>query len=114
MKAMILNGVSGFAQNPAPLVSTEAPEPAPGQGEILIRVAACGVCHTEIDEIEGRTPPPAFPVIPGHQVVGRAAALGPDIGRFRPGDRVGGGDEGRTSGKTSRDHRHDTRLEARR
>jgi len=91
MKAMILKGVSGFAENPAPLVSAEAPEPAPGKGEILIRVAVCGVCHTEIDEIEGRTPPPTFPVIPGHQVVGRVAALGPDIGRFRPGDRVGVG-----------------------
>ena len=91
MKAMLLKGVSGFAENPAPLVSAEAPEPAPGQGEILIRVAARGVCHTEIDEIEGRTPPPAFPVIPGHQVVGRVAALGADAGRFRPGDRVGVG-----------------------
>jgi len=91
MKAMILKGISGFAENPAPLVSAEAPEPAPGKGEILIRVAVCGVCHTEIDEIEGRTPPPAFPVIPGHQVVGRVAALGPDIGRFRPRDRVGVG-----------------------
>ena len=91
MKAMILKGVSGFAENPAPLVSAEAPEPTPGNGEILIRVAVCGVCHTEIDEIEGRTPPPTFPVIPGHQVVGRVAALGPDIGRFHPGDRVGVG-----------------------
>ncbi len=91
MKAMILKGVSGFAENPAPLVSVEAPEPAPGKGEILIRVTVCGVCHTEIDEIEGRTPPPTFPMILGHQVVGRVAALGPDIGRFRPGDRVGVG-----------------------
>ena len=91
MKAMILKGVSDFAENPAPLVSAEAPEPTPGKGEILIRVAVCGVCHTEIDEIEGRTPPPTVPVIPGHQVVGRVARLGPDIGRFRPGDRVGVG-----------------------
>ncbi len=91
MKAMILKGVSVFAENPTPLVSAEAPEPVPGQGEILIRVTACGVCHTEIDEIEGRTPPPVFPVIPGHQVVGRVAALGPDAGHFRPGDRVGVG-----------------------
>jgi alcohol dehydrogenase, propanol-preferring len=91
MKAMILKGVSAFAENPAPLISTNLPEPAPGPGEILIRVAACGVCHTEIDEIEGRTPPPAFPVVPGHQVIGRIAALGPDTGLFRPGDRVGVG-----------------------
>jgi len=91
MKAMVLKGVSGFAENPSPLVSAEAPEPMPGEGEVLIRVAVCGVCHTELDEIEGRTPPPAFPVIPGHQVVGRIAALGPNAGRFRPGDRVGVG-----------------------
>ena len=83
MKAMILKGVSRFAENPAPLVSAEVPEPAPGPGEILIRVTACSVCHTEIDEIEGRTSPPAFPVIPGHQVIGRVAALEPDAGQFR-------------------------------
>ncbi|MBN2437906.1 MAG: zinc-dependent alcohol dehydrogenase family protein [Deltaproteobacteria bacterium] len=91
MRAMILKDVSGFAENPAPLVPAEAPEPVPGKGEILIRVAACGVCHTEIDEIEGRTPPPIFPVIPGHQVVGYVARLGQDAGRFRPEDRVGVG-----------------------
>ncbi len=91
MKAMILTGVSRFAENPAPLVPAEIPEPTPGEGEILIAVSVCGVCHTELDEIEGRTPPPAFPVILGHQVVGRVAALGPDARRFRIGDRVGVG-----------------------
>lgn len=91
MKAMILQGVSRFAENPAPLVLAEMPEPTPGEGEILIAVSACGVCHTELDEIEGRTPPPVFPVILGHQVVGRVAALGPGAGRFRIGDRVGVG-----------------------
>jgi propanol-preferring alcohol dehydrogenase len=88
---MVLKSVSGFTENPSPLVSAEVPEPVPGKGEVLIRVAVCGVCHTELDEIEGRTPPPAFPVIPGHQVVGHVAALGPDAVRFRPGDRVGVG-----------------------
>ena len=91
MKAMILKGVTGFAENPSPLVMVETPKPAPGSGEILIAVSVCGVCHTELDEIEGRMPPPAFPVILGHQVVGRVAALGADAGRFRPGDRVGVG-----------------------
>jgi alcohol dehydrogenase, propanol-preferring len=91
MKAMILKGVSLFAENPAPLVLTEMPEPVPGEGEILIAVSACGVCHTELDEIEGRTPPPVFPIIPGHQVVGTVAAQGPDAGRFRIGERVGVG-----------------------
>ncbi|MHB8909155.1 MAG: zinc-dependent alcohol dehydrogenase family protein [Syntrophales bacterium] len=91
MKAMILEGVSSFADNPAPLVPVEMPEPAPGEAEILIAVSACGVCHTELDEIEGRTPPPAFPLIPGHQVVGRVTARGADAGRFRIGERVGVG-----------------------
>lgn len=91
MKALILRGISSFATNPSPLVSTALPEPVPGEGEVLIRVAVCGVCHTELDEIEGRTPPPSFPVIPGHQVVGRIAALGPNADGFRPGERVGVG-----------------------
>src|SRR4030042_6984248 len=91
MKAMILEGISSFAENPAPLAAAELPEPVPGEGEILIAVRACGVCHTELDEIEGRTPPHAFPIIPGHQVVGEIAALGKNAGQFSPGDRVGGG-----------------------
>jgi len=74
-----------------PLEPAELPVPVPGKGEVLIRVAACGVCHTELDEIEGRTPPPVFPVIPGHEVVGRVVECGRDAGRYRPGDRVGVG-----------------------
>jgi propanol-preferring alcohol dehydrogenase len=61
----------------------------PGPGEILIRVNACGVCHTELDEIEGRSLPPRLPIIPGHQVVGRVEDLGPGAEGFRVGDRVG-------------------------
>jgi propanol-preferring alcohol dehydrogenase len=91
MKAMLLTGLSRFADNPAPLVPAEMPQPTPGAGELLIAVSTCGVCHTELDEIEGRTPPPAFPVILGHQVVGKVAALGPAAGRFRIGARVGVG-----------------------
>ena len=91
MKAMVLKGVSSFTENPAPLAAEELPEPVPGEGEILIAVCACGVCHTELDEIEGRTPPHAFPVILGHQVVGKVAARGKKAERFQPGDRVGVG-----------------------
>jgi propanol-preferring alcohol dehydrogenase len=91
MKAMILHGVSHFEENAAPLALAEMPEPTPADGEILIAVSACGVCHTELDEIEGRMPPPVFPVILGHQVVGKVAGLGPGAGRFRIGDRVGVG-----------------------
>lgn len=67
---MLLHGLAPLAQNPAPLTLESIPDPEPGAGEILIRVTRCGVCHTELDEIEGRTPPPRLPVILGHQVVG--------------------------------------------
>jgi alcohol dehydrogenase, propanol-preferring len=91
MRAMILKGTSCLEWKPAPLVEATLPEPEPAAGELLIRVSACGVCHTELDEIEGRTPPPAYPVVLGHQVVGRIAALGAGAGRFRTGERVGVG-----------------------
>ena len=55
----------------------------------MIRVAACGVCHTEIDEIEGRMPPPNMPVVPGHQVVGRVEQAGGQVSGLQVGDRVG-------------------------
>ena len=67
----------------------DLPVPVPSPGEILIKVNACGVCHTELDEIEGRTPPPFFPVVPGHQAVGRIAAVGNQVKKFSIGDRVG-------------------------
>jgi propanol-preferring alcohol dehydrogenase len=98
MKAMVLQGISSFTENPAPLVQAELPDPLPGPGEILIAVSACGVCHTELDEIEGRTLPALLPVVPGHQVVGRIAALGPGAHRFRIGERVGVGWIHRTCG----------------
>jgi len=91
VKALVLTGIVPLAENPAPLVEVEMPAPVPGPGEVLIEVSACGVCHTEIDEIEGRTPPPAFPVVLGHQVVGTVKALGPGSTRYREGERVGGG-----------------------
>ncbi len=86
---MILQSVSDIGQNSEPLVMTEMPDPVPAANEILIRVTACGVCHTELDEIEGRTPPSRFPVIPGHQVIGRVTAAGRNVKRLKPGDRVG-------------------------
>lgn len=91
MKAMVITGIAGVCAGSRPLVQVELSVPEPGDGEILIRVAACGVCHTELDEIEGRTPPPRFPVVPGHQVVGRVVKCGPHATRFRPGERVGVG-----------------------
>ncbi len=89
MKAMVLNRIGSMTRNPNPLEWTDMPVPDPKQREIRIRISACGVCHTELDEIEGRTPPPALPVIPGHQIVGRVDANGPGAGRFAIGDRVG-------------------------
>lgn len=70
MKAMLLREIASFKDNPTPLALEEMDEPRLGNGEVLLRVTRCGVCHTELDEIEGRTPPPRLPVILGHQVVG--------------------------------------------
>ena len=89
MRAMILPALCRLDDNPTPLQLADLPDPVPGPGEILVRVSACGVCHTELDEIEGRTPPPRLPVVLGHQVVGRVAALGPGAERFNVGERVG-------------------------
>ena len=70
MKAMILASLGEVKPSHVPLELSQQPEPVPGEGEVLLRVTRCGVCHTELDEIEGRTPPPNLPVILGHQVVG--------------------------------------------
>ena len=72
-----------------PLDMVDLPDPAPISGEILIEVSACGICHTELDEIEGRLRPPRFPIVLGHEVVGRVKAMGPEASKFRSGDRVG-------------------------
>jgi propanol-preferring alcohol dehydrogenase len=89
MRAMILNHISGIKNNPNPLELTELPLPVPLHGEILVRVSVCGVCHTELDEIEGRTPPPSLPVVLGHQVVGTIEELTSQRSTFKTGDRVG-------------------------
>jgi propanol-preferring alcohol dehydrogenase len=89
MRAMVLNALDSLADNPTPLRSADLPDPVPIEGEVLIEVRTCGVCHTELDEIEGRTPPPRLPIVLGHQVVGRVAALGGGTGALRLGDRVG-------------------------
>lgn len=89
MKAMVLERISTLKENPQPLRYGDFDDPSPGDCDVLVRVSACGVCHTELDEIEGRTPPPRLPVIPGHQVVGTVVQSGKKAARFRPGDRVG-------------------------
>lgn len=86
MKAQVLSSTGPVEARPLTLV--ERSVPVPGAGEILVRVAACGVCHTELDEIEGRLPP-RLPIIPGHQIVGRVERLGAGATAFMPGARVG-------------------------
>src|SRR4026208_2119194 len=70
MKAMVLQSLADIKTQPTPLSLLLLPEPTLTEGELLIRVTHCGVCHTELDEIEGRTPPPHLPVVLGHQVIG--------------------------------------------
>ena len=76
MKAMVMTELQDLRQDRHPLEMRAVREPAAGEREVLIRVTACAVCHTELDEIEGRTPPPRLPVIPGHQVVGLVEKAG--------------------------------------
>jgi alcohol dehydrogenase, propanol-preferring len=89
MKAMILKKIWEFSDNATPLVETELPIPTPAPGEVLVKVKTCGVCHTELDEIEGRTPPPIFPMVLGHQVVGIVEHQGEGANQHKVGKRVG-------------------------
>lgn len=89
MKAMLLNEIIDLTENKKPLVEKDIPKPEPEKDEVLVKVSACGVCHTELDEIEGRTPPPELPIIPGHQVVGVIESMGNEAQKFKAGDRVG-------------------------
>jgi alcohol dehydrogenase, propanol-preferring len=89
MKAMVLRKITDFANSRSPLELVEVPMPVPRDHEVLVKVSACGVCHTELDEIEGRTPPAKFPVIPGHQVVGRVVGRGSRTTRFKDDERIG-------------------------
>lgn len=87
MKAMVLERIAAVDERPLHMVNM--PDPQPGPGEIRVRVSACGVCRTDLHVIEGDLPEHTLPIIPGHQVVGRVDALGPGVGEFAPGDRVG-------------------------
>jgi len=89
MNAMLLERIQDLSRTDSPLVFRQVPVPQPGDHTVLIRVTACGVCHTELDEIEGRMPPPKFPVVPGHQAIGRVVGFGSGATRFVEGQRVG-------------------------
>ena len=86
MKAQILKSISPVESRPLELV--ESPVPQPKAKEVLVKISACGVCHTELDEIEGRLQP-KLPVVLGHEIVGTVEALGPEATRWMVGDRVG-------------------------
>jgi propanol-preferring alcohol dehydrogenase len=89
MRAMMLPAITDLDQNPAPLQLVDMDKPKPAAGEVLVAVSVCGVCHTELDEIEGRTPPPVLPGIPGHEIVGKVVELGPACRERKVGERVG-------------------------
>lgn len=83
MRAMVLDVPNN------PLRLTERAVPRPGAGQMLIRVEACGVCRTDLHLVDGELPSPMLPVIPGHEIVGRVAALGEGVVGFAVGQRVG-------------------------
>lgn len=91
MRAMLLQSISNLDEVDEPLTLADLPRPVPADDEILIEVSVCGVCHTELDEIEGRTSPPSLPVVPGHEVIGRVVEMGAGCRRLSSGDRVGVG-----------------------
>ncbi len=86
MKDQVLKTISPVENRPLELV--DLPIPQPKAREILVKVSTCGVCHTELDEIEGRLQP-NLPVVLGHEVVGRVEGMGSEAAKFAPGDRVG-------------------------
>ncbi len=83
MRAMVLDRPG------EPLVMRERPLPDPGPGEILVAVSACGVCRTDLHVVDGELPDPKLPLVPGHEIVGRVAALGGGVTDFTTGQRVG-------------------------
>jgi len=90
MKAMVLKALADLKKESRPLVQEVLPDPVIEEDEILIRISRCGICHTELDEIEGRTPPSFLPMVLGHQVVGYVVERGKDS-PHHVGDRVGVG-----------------------
>jgi len=99
----------------SPLVLRERPPPAPRPGEILLAVAACGVCRTDLHVVDGELPDPKLPLVPGHEIVGRVAEIGASVAGFALGQRVGVPWLGRTCGicaycRTGRENLCDTPL----
>ncbi len=99
MRAMILEEIGSIDHRPDPLRLVDLARPVPKADEILVRVSVCGVCHTELDEIEGRTPPPALPIVPGHEAVGIVVERGADVTKHELNSRVGIGWINSSSGR---------------
>ncbi len=96
MKAMVLHGPSAVDSHP--LHMEELPDPEAGAGEVVLEILACGVCRTDLHTVEGDIPLPSLPLVPGHQVVGRVVAVGPDVANPQVGTTVGVGWMGGTCG----------------
>ena len=89
MRAMLLRKTGIIDPGKDALEMADIPAPEAGPDEILVKVSTCGICHTELDEIEGRTAPSRLPIVLGHQIIGRVVGAGARALRFKPGDRVG-------------------------
>ena len=89
MRAMRLHEIGPVSEGREVLACDDTETPQPGPGEVLVRIDACGVCHTELDEIEGRTAPAQLPMTPGHQAVGKVVHEGPGCKLGLSGRRVG-------------------------
>jgi propanol-preferring alcohol dehydrogenase len=83
MRAMVLESPR------TPLILRARPVPVPGKGELLVAVAACGVCRTDLHVVDGDLTEPKLPIVPGHEIVGRVAAIGASVSGFAVGERVG-------------------------
>ena len=108
MHAMQLERPAPVEQRPLRAVERDVPQP--GAGELLLKVLACGVCHTDLHTVEGEIHPPSLPVIPGHQVVGRVEAMGPGVQGWRVGERAGVAWLYRACGKCGHCQRGDENL----
>jgi propanol-preferring alcohol dehydrogenase len=89
LKAFVLTQLKDLNQDRSPLELFEFPYPSFKEDEVVVEVATCGVCRTELDEIEGRTPPSFFPMILGHEIVGKVVEKGSQVQKLKIGDRVG-------------------------
>ncbi|MDI7268799.1 MAG: alcohol dehydrogenase catalytic domain-containing protein, partial [Myxococcota bacterium] len=83
MRAMVLD------RQREPLRLRDLPRPEPGPGQVLVAVHVCGLCRTDLHVVDGDLPEPALPLVPGHQIVGRVAAVGERVTRVTVDDRVG-------------------------